>query len=93
MKKKITFIVGIYKYFYLLDMLIGSVYGPMCIFSLLSMLSYCIDIEMVRSNFFYFRLPRSIIENVLNPENNLGSWTNGYASDVEFNMLYYLCKC
>ena len=42
-------------------MLIGSVYGPMCIFSLLSMLSYCIDIEMVTINEFYFQLQRSII--------------------------------
>ena len=40
-------------------MLIGSVYGPMCIFSLLSMLSYCIDIEMVTSKIHYFQLPRS----------------------------------
>ena len=37
----------IYKYSNFLGLLTGSVYGPMCIFSLLSMLSYCIDIEMV----------------------------------------------
>ena len=45
--KIIIFPLWFDMYFNILGLLTGSVYGPMCIFSLLSMLSYCIDIEMV----------------------------------------------